>query len=105
MLPQQGRPTGLRRGLAALERETGIVITPGLWVIDGHIEAPRALLGAMKHLGRRVVGCERYPVGLSLVIQPRFGVLTEPFPEVPVQLRAVPGWVPKLLRSGPFRMP
>ena len=61
MLPQQGCPTGLRRGLTALEGETGIVITHGLRVIDGHIEAPRALLGAMKHLGRRVVRCQWYP--------------------------------------------
>src|ERR671914_1659681 len=101
MLPQQGRPTGLRRGLTALEGETGIVIPPDLRVINGHIEAPRALLRALKHLGWRVVWRERYPVGLSLVIQPRFGVLAEPFPEVPVQLRAVPGWITKLLRSGP----
>src|SRR5919108_4137514 len=105
MLPQQGRPTGLRQGFTALEGETGIVITPGLRVINSHIEAPRSLLAAMKHLGWRVVRCQRYPVGLSFMIQPRFAVLTEPIPEVPVQLRAVPGRVPKPLRSGPVRMP
>jgi hypothetical protein len=37
--PQQGCPTDLRRGLTALEGERGTVITPGLPVINGHIEA------------------------------------------------------------------
>jgi hypothetical protein len=67
--------------------------------------SPRTLLGAMKHLGWSIVRCQWYAAGLSFMIQPRFEVLTEPFPEVPVQLRAVPDWVPKLLRNGPVRMP
>jgi hypothetical protein len=104
MLPQQGCPTGLRRGLTALEGESGIVITPGLPVINGHVE-PVHVAGGYKTPRPACSKVPVVPVGLSFMIQPRFEVLTEPFPEVPVQLRAVPGWVPKLRRSGPVRMP